>query len=201
MEFELLCENKLKAMLSAQDMQLLELDYEQMHRSDPATRKALVTILEQAKRESGFDPRGTKLYIEAFPCEEGGCILYFSCIPTAMHTDAYGIDPVLFEFKDSDAMISGACKVFEMYGHRIYKSSLYLFEHMYRMVVYPLDYADRLSIYLLCEYADKLGEGAILAAFTEEHGKELIKDRAIDTIAGHFCPCKINKINSPFKND
>lgn len=186
MDFTLIHENKLKVILSAEDMLSLELDYDEMDYTDPTTRKALLYLLENAKNQVGFSPRKAKLFIEVYPCEGGGCVLYFTNLRTPARTAGPGMEPVVFAFDDADTLIEGACKVFERYSHRIYKSSLYLLEGVYRLVVFPLDYSDRLSVYFLSEYAEKLGEGEMLAAFTEEHGEELIRDTAIDTLAEHF---------------
>lgn len=186
-EFILIHENKLKVLLSAEDMQSLGLDYESMDYTDPTTRRALISILENGRGKVGFHPRKAKLFIEVYPCEGGGCVLYFTNLHMPARGSRAGMEPVLFEFEDSDSLIEGACKGFERYGHRIYKSSLYLMEGKYRLVVYPLDYTDRLSVYFLSEFGKRLGEGELLAAHTDEYGKALIRGNAIETLAELFC--------------
>jgi negative regulator of genetic competence, sporulation and motility len=94
--------------------------------------------------------------------------------------------PVIFAFDDADSLTEGCVKAFRRYSHRIYKSSLHLLQGSYRLTVYPLDYADRLSILFLSEYGRIRGEGEILAAFVEEHGRQLIADNALDVLADYF---------------
>lgn len=185
MEFLLLGADKLKVLLSKRDMEAYSLEYENMDYSDGKTKRALLELLEQAKNEAGFQPRGAKLFIEVYPCEGGGCALYFTAIrqPPASGATAQGLLPVVFQLDDLSALFEAATKVFRRYGHRIYKSSLYRFEGKYRLVVYPLDYNDRLSVYFLSEFGVNLGEGHVFAAFTQEHGEALIEDIAIETIA------------------
>lgn len=179
---------KLKISLGRQDMLDLSLTYQDMDYKDEATKRALLYLLEKAKEETGFSPRGAKLFIEIYPGEDGGCVLYFTTVSkTVRHPDGQsGMEPVLFEFDDVDLLIQGACKTFWRYGHRIYKSALYRMGNRYRLIVYPLDYSDRLSVYFLSEYGAKIGEGEILAAYTREHGKEIIGENAINLFAEYF---------------
>ena len=188
MHISLIHENKLKVILTAEDMAELDLDYEQMDYADPQTRKALMRILKEGKAQAGFSPHKTKLFIEVYPCDGGGCVLYFTNLYAAAKEggSCSGMDPVLFQFQDVDVLTQGACMVFDRYSHRIYKSSLYLLDGCYRLIVWPLDYSDRLSVYFLSEYGEKVGEGELLAAFTEEHGQELIRDNAIDILSKYF---------------
>jgi negative regulator of genetic competence, sporulation and motility len=183
MDFHLIHPSKLKITLTADDMQAMELCYERMELSDPATRKALRLLLEQAGRAVHFQPRGAKLFIEVYSSEGESCVLYFTLLPESDKGRASGVVPVLFQFDDLETVIQGAAGVLRRYGHRIYQSSLYRVGSEYRLVILPLDYADRLSEYFLAEYGRRIGEGDLAAAFTEEHGKELIKDNAIEVLA------------------
>jgi negative regulator of genetic competence, sporulation and motility len=184
MEFCLIHPDKLKITLTATDMQSMELCYERMELDDPATRKALRLLLEQARQSLGFQPGGAKLFIEAYSAEGDGCVLYFTRMATGNAPREAGTAPVLYEFDDLETVLLGAAGVCSRYGHRIYKSSLYRLLGKYRLIILPLDYADRLSEYFLSEYGHRIGEGEIAAAFTEEHGKELIRDNAVEVLAG-----------------
>jgi negative regulator of genetic competence, sporulation and motility len=184
LEVQLIHKDKLKITLTADDMLSMGLRYEQMALGDPATRTALRTLLEQARQQTGFHPRGAKLFIEVYSAEGDGCVLYFTLLPPGEKGREAGAAPVLFQFDDLETVIRGAAAVFQRYGHRIYKSSLYRVAEGYRLVILPLDYADRLSEYFLAEYGQPAGKGALAAARTEEHGKELIRDNAIEVLAG-----------------
>lgn len=186
MEITRIHETKLKVVLTAEDMENLSLDYDDMDYAQPATREALLYLLEKGREETGFHPKKSKLVIEVYPCEGGGCVLYFMVADKTRNNERSGIRPAVFAFDTADDLIEGACRLFQQYGHRIYKSSLYRLDREYRLVVYPLDYTDRLSVYFLSEYARLVGEGELLAAFTEEHGQALVVDNAIDIIAQHF---------------
>jgi len=187
----LLSPQKLMVTLRPTDLAELGISYESLDYADPLTRGILVTLLEQGKEETGFRPRNAKLFIEVFPTEEGGCVLHFTCLGPGRlsgpgSAESLAPSAVVFAFQDADELIDAAVKVFARYSHRIFKSSLYLLGGSYRLVVYPLDYADDLSILFLSEFAPKTGEGQVLAEFIDEHGALLIADTALDTLAGYF---------------
>lgn len=188
MEIILVSDDKLKILLTRQDMDGLGLIYENVDYSDENTRRVLLTLLGKAKEESGFSPRGAKLFVEVYPGDDGGCSLYFTTIrkPSRLPGAQSAISPAVFEFDNVDDLIDGARKTFERYSHRIYKSSLYLLNGKYRLLVYNLDYSDKLSVYFLSEFARRVGEDEILAAYTIERGAEIIADSALDILAKHF---------------
>ena len=142
MEIILVSDDKLKISLKRQDMDSLGLVYEKINYSDDKTKKALLALLEQAKEDVGFAPRGAKLFIEVYANGDDGCNLYFTIIrrPTKLPDSQVAISPVVFEFSNTGDMIEGACKAFKRYSHRIYKSSLYLLRGKYRLLIYNLDY-------------------------------------------------------------
>lgn len=187
MEFIPVGDDKLKISLDRQDMNEYDIVYETLCASDEKTRRALLRLLEKAKGEAGFCPRGAKLFIEAYKDADGGCSLYFTIIrkPSRLSENQSVVAPVTFEFDDIESLITAACKAFRMYGHRIYKSSLYVLNGKYRLLVYNLDYLDKLSIYFLSEYG-RPRRDEISAAYTAERGRELIADCALETLAGYF---------------
>lgn len=188
MEISLISEDKLKISLTQLDFEKLGISYSAMNYSDEATRHALLTLLEKAKREVGFSPRGAKLFIEVYQNDEGGCEMYFTSIrkPARSSDSKAVISPTVFEFEKVNDLIAGASKTLERYGHRIYKSSLYLLGEKYRLLVYHLDYSDKLSVYFLSEFGAKLGSDEILAAYTAEHGREIISDTALNVLSELF---------------
>ncbi len=189
MKFVLVSPGKLKVTLSAVDLEEFSISYDAMDYTHNGTRQLLVDLLEQGKLETGFNPQHSKLYIEVYPTEEDGMVIYFTTLPSG-HQLRKGSPkapaPVIFSFEDIDDLTHACCKVYARYSHRIYKSSLYKLGKQWRLIVYPLDYADQLSVYFLSEFAPQIGEGEIHAAYVQEHGQEIILDTALDTLAKYF---------------
>lgn len=187
MEISLVSGDKLKISLTQLDFEQLGISYSSMDYADKATKRALIRLLEKAKREVGFSPRGAKLFVEVYQTDDG-CELYFTCIRKAAALPELNgvLAPALFEFANVNDLIAAAVKTHARYGHRIYKSALYLMDGKYRLLIYNLDYSDKLSIYFLSEFGRMLGDNEMLAAHTMEHGAEIIPDTALEMLARLF---------------
>lgn len=187
LEFALLGPDKLKVSLSREDLRELGLDYRALDYSDENTRKALVSLLDRGRAEAGFHPRRAKLYIEVFPNEQGGCVIYYTRLAAGELFPgggyAPGCVPVVFAFADPNTLIAACAAAHPRCGHRILRSALYRLGEEYRLVIWPLDYADNLSVFFLSEYGVKIGAGAVLAAYCEEHGQPLAEENALETLA------------------
>jgi len=188
MDFSLIGPDKLKVNLTAQDLTELGLDYEDLDYKDERTRTILVDLIIQGRAQVGFSPRSSKLYIEIYPREEGGCVIYYTRLTTgqlgAGGSFLPGPIPVVFAFEDLGTLLSACQRTHALYHHRILKSCLYTRGNHYRLIIYPLDFGGSISVSFLREYARLVGEGAILTAHIEEHWRLLITDNALELLAG-----------------
>lgn len=175
---------RLRLRLTPQEMQALQMDREgRVDCADPATRAVLLSYLEEA-RSTAFAPGRSRLLVEACPDGEGGALITFTVPPE--EAGRRGMAPVVFQFEEAESLIQGAVALYGHHRHRIQKSSLYGWESGYRLIVLPLDYTDRLSVYLLGEYGRKVGEGDIAVSHTEEFGRLIAEDDALETLAFYF---------------
>lgn len=82
MQIDVLSTNTLKLTLSRLDMFDLDIKYESISGKNPETKRLLAHVLKsiQLDRRIGFDFSGERLFVEAFPRPDGGCMLYISCL-------------------------------------------------------------------------------------------------------------------------
>jgi len=187
MDFSLIGPDKLKVDLSAQDLVRLGVDYEDLDYKDERTRNVLVELMANGREQVGFSPRNSKLYIEIYPRQDGGCVIYYTRL-TSGQLDAGGSflpgpTPIVFEFEDTGTLLNACAKTHALYRHRILRSCLYACGRSYRLIIYPLDYTDSISVSFLREYATLVGEGAVLAAHIEEHWQLLSAENALEQLA------------------
>lgn len=71
LEFLLIGEAKLKIVLTDSDMREYNIDSLQ-DSANPKCRRAVWSILEEAKRAVGFDPTGDKVLVQLYPLKSGG---------------------------------------------------------------------------------------------------------------------------------
>lgn len=76
MELILISESKLKIMLSPDDMREYEIDCKSVDYASTETRRAFWSILDCAKRRTGFDAASERVYIQMYPSRDGGCEMY-----------------------------------------------------------------------------------------------------------------------------
>ena len=82
MELIIINENKLKIMLSSEDMEKYGLCADNIGTSFPQARKALKSILSDVRIETGFDTdsENDRIFIQLYPSLEGGCEMFVTKI-------------------------------------------------------------------------------------------------------------------------
>ncbi len=89
MDLILISEEKLKIILTESDMRRFNIDVESLDYSNVTTKKVFWEILDEAKTKSGFNPDKSKLYVQVFPSQDGGCEMFitkFSCALSPSNT-------------------------------------------------------------------------------------------------------------------
>ncbi len=195
MKIELIDRQTVKILLSVHDMQDLAITYDQMDYKDPGTKRAIVALLHKVRQETQVDLSGGKLFIEAFPHCEGGCILYISVLESQVKAPAQKPKryrgsfntPLIFRFQDVEELITVCDKLFRQYSHLVLKSSIYLLDQAYILMIYSYFKLDGKIAALVGEYGEVLGKGTVKCSFIKEHAKPLIENTAIETMVEHLC--------------
>lgn len=191
LKIEIIDEKTIKILLSVEDMQEFHLTYEQMDYNDTVTRKAILSIVQKIRQDTTVDLEMNKLFIEAFPDTSGGCILYVNLIEAqqmqSLKSGKQSFDtPLIFILENIDLVAGVSSRLMKEHSHLIIHSSLYQMEQRYYLLLYTYCRMEKKIICLLKEYGSYLGKGAILSAFVHEHGKEILKDNAIETITQYL---------------
>ena len=115
MELILISDDKLKIMLSEEDMERYHISGDELDYSKLSTRTVLKSILSDAKSLTGFDTEGERFFVQLFTSAHGGCELFI----TKGEQDDFQTDA------------SGEKK--STHARRTYKS-LYSFESFYNLI-------------------------------------------------------------------
>ncbi len=143
MEFILISENKIKVMLTPEDLDEFDIDADELDYSNTDTKRMFWDILSRAKHCTGFDTDGQKVLVQLYPSRHGGCEMFVTKIgilnqsedkhPTDDHRPPIiaekitlrGKDAVknqekklytAFKFKSLDTVIS-VCKALKRVGY------------------------------------------------------------------------------------
>lgn len=191
LKIELLDDKTVKVLLSKVDMTAYNLSYEEMDYKNPQTKRIILKLIEEIKKEVKINLSTGKLFIEAFPYADGGCILYVNLLD-AGKADALsqkklkpGFDtPLIFVIDDLNYLGVLSNRLVTRYSHIILKSALYLWESNYYLLLYTYFKMDSEIIKLIGEYAKLYGKGNVQSAIVKEHAKELITNDAIAMLDG-----------------
>lgn len=188
LKIEPLDDKTVKVVLSKNDMEGYRLTYEEMDYNNPDTRRVILRLIEQIKKEVAIDLSQGKLFIEAFPYADGGCILYVNVLdvekagtPPGKHRTSFDT-PLIFAFDNLDSLAALSGRLNRRYSHVILKNSLYYMEGSYYLMIYTYFKMDSQITHLLNEYGRFAGKGAVRSSFIQEHAKELLKADASQTI-------------------
>lgn len=165
--------------------------YESMDSDSPMTRRIILRILQRVKSETNLDLTKGRLFIEAFPLERGGCVLYVNRIPLDLPElpEPVGFNtPLVYRFISVDDLCDACHSLFLYYNHLIFKSSLYREGQNYLLMVYSYYKMDRKISAIIGEYGQLIGKGQFAAVRADEYAKPLIADTAIETMMHYFYP-------------
>lgn len=194
MQIEQIDHRTVKIILSVEDMEQYALTYDQMDYNDRTTRRAILSIMEQVQSHTTLDVEQNKLFIEAFPGDGGGCVLYVNLVNVRDNGKTFQKErpsfdtPLIFQLDTVDILAASCKRLFYDYAHLIIKSSLYTGDRSgYVVLLYTYCRSNQRIINIMTEYGTYLGKGAVRAAHHKEHGRELITDNAIETILDCLC--------------
>jgi negative regulator of genetic competence, sporulation and motility len=195
MELKLVNENKLKIVLTNEDMALMDITFEEMdYNEDVVTRRVLWEILDKAKRQTGFDVGTENLYINVHSDKNGGCLIYVTkdTKKSVLHTHTYekkyktkfytGIKKkrLLYVFDNSEVLIE-VCNQLSMMNYNG-KSDIYADDKKYYLYIednidFPLDSISEYGVLI---------NNPLFSFYLDEHTKKILAADAVKKFSEIF---------------
>lgn len=178
MFYDTLSANTVKITLTKQDMQSNALNAESIRSRTAESRRSLTRFLKRFQTESALFPEHSaeRLFLEAFPSEDGGCVMYVSTL---------GAEPEPSSPKKARSvrLMFAACdigNVISLCGcvsRRIQASSLYRLDGKYCLVIrLSPGEADAVS-HIIEEFGDMYDDETDIARACE-HGRLICRTNA-----------------------
>ncbi|MCL1858104.1 MAG: adaptor protein MecA [Oscillospiraceae bacterium] len=194
MEYKLVNENKLKIILTNEDMALLDITPEEMDYDNTGTKRIFWEILDNAKHQIGFDAGSEKLFVQVYPDKNGGCMMYVTKdVQKSVNTyntyeKKYKSKVItgakkkrlLYMFENSEILLE-ACDQLNLTGYTG-KSDLYADENRY--FLYIEDNKEQ-AIELISEYGILINY-PFFGFYLDEHTKKIISSDAVKTFSEIF---------------
>lgn len=191
MNIEVLTNNTVKITLDNIDMTDYDVKYESLSQKSPDTKRLLIELLALVRLEKNLDLSSERLFIEAFPKDDGGCMLYISPLEKniksknslSIKKDTYQ-NSIICEIEGIDNLTSLCMQIRYCMGHLIYDSELYVKNTNYRLVLNSVNagsFEDRI-LNIVKEYGVVIGRGKIIHARTTEYFNKITDKDAIEII-------------------
>lgn len=190
MEFLLIGESKIKIVLSSAEAKKQGLDTTSADVSGPLARRVLWRILDMAKTEVGFDPKGDKVLIQLYPLANGGCELFVTKLGILSESSARLVSKSdriamlsksrsLYRFDDLSDIISASRAVKSITGELSPKSDVYLDGDKYYLSIEEYGKGGE-PVEFPCILEFGMGLTAELSSYIYEHADRLTDGDGID---------------------
>ena len=203
---------KLKIILTPDDMRELDITNESLDYGTPQTRRVFKYLLEKARDETGFNVNDDSLYIQIFPSTDGGCEMFLSkksrLLPEPEQYGTYLKKKYTLPYdniNESRSFIAQSsnleniiklCARMKENGFAG-KSSLYIYKQEYYLIIRFAKRYPSFSKELKCmdedcdfsfmsEYADIYYANELPLLYISEHAKPLLKEKAVELFADKF---------------
>jgi negative regulator of genetic competence, sporulation and motility len=192
-ELKLISENKLKIILTNEDMAALDITYEDMNYDDTNTKRVVWKILDEAKRRTGFDAASGGVEIQVQGRKNDGCLIFVTKTGAqiteqyAAYAKSYkklytGIKKkrLLYMFESSETLHE-ACRQLMLVGYGG-KSDIFADDEKYYL--YIEDNREH-CLDMISEYGFLINN-PFFSFYLDEHAKKIISAEAVQTFAGIF---------------
>ncbi|MBQ8182400.1 MAG: adaptor protein MecA [Clostridia bacterium] len=175
-------DEKIAVTLSHQDMNELDITYDEMDYSNIETRRVIWTVLDEAKRVLGKEiSTDGRLLVQVSPADDGGCLMLFTQMPLLesnskkrliMKKDA---EPILLRAFDADSFID-ALSVLKKHSQSIRASESFLCKNEFFIVIHPKpSFCEHIDL-ALCEYGETETGNKTSISKIYEYGKPLLSE-------------------------
>lgn len=171
----------LTILLSDRELSGMGVRFPDMDCREPATRKVLRALLENAYAQAGVPP-AKRLQIEALPVASGCLLLVTPLARRRAIRMRRKEKPRIYAVADTDDLLRLAEALRRWHEvPPLLASSLYRWDKEYRLVVYPARTPSRLWL-ILSEFGRPVGQGDVPTAVVEEHGRLLARGDALEQL-------------------
>ena len=202
MKFEKLNENKIRITLTIQDLAEKEIDFHVFMSNSAEAQDVLLDMLEQAKKETGFDPEDYNLKVEALVMADTNFIFTITKLPPEEKSK---ISKRKFTVKRKNIVPSSTQAVYcfnsfddfndflvflsknTLFNYKKLAKSITLYEYNLLMNNINTEFIDKIKFYTcITEFAKCVTNSKVFASKLKECGTLIMKNNALEIGFKHF---------------
>ena len=170
-------EKRLLIALSSEDMDFLDITFNQLDWKNDYSREIIKNLLARAESEIGFSSSNKKLLIEAIP-QSNGCFVIITLLSNKIKKSRNS-KPFTFFFKDSDSLFALVERIYNKSSSFV-NSSIIELNNSYYIIFYANGSISSNMMAVISEYGELIGKDSIVAARVFEKGNVIVKNRAVE---------------------
>ena len=184
MKIELLDQNHVKIILSADELADSGLTYQTLDERDPRARELFFALIHKAGALLNRDFSSGSVRIEAYPYADGGCLLFLSHTPKEGSAAGGLCSPVAFCYPSLRSVIPLAAGIEAHFSHMLLQSALYRLGRYCALLLYPCARPDKRLISLLSQEGEAYtADSAHVPALLREYAQPILTENATAVLA------------------
>ena len=187
LQIDIIGNNTVKITLNKADMLCYDFRFDSVDCNSPQMKQFIVEMVNTIKDRKNIDLDTKKLYIEAFPKKDGGCLIYISPIEETIsprNNSNLSYSTIIADFFDVESVISISEILNEKFSCFIQKSSLYSNNKKYRMIADVYSKAENKIGSIISEFGEIVERSPFEYAATCEYYNCIVTDNAVKLLSG-----------------
>lgn len=182
MRIELLDQDHVKIILSAEELAESGLSYRTLDERDPRTRELLFALIHKAGALLNRDLSTGSIRVEAYPYADGGCILFLSHTAIEQPQSAGLAAPIACCLPSIRPLIALCKEIETRFSHMLIQSAAYLLGGHCILLLYPCIRPEENFLSLLEQKGEFLTENNI-PQLLHEYGVPLVEEDAVEQLS------------------
>lgn len=196
MKFEKITPNKVRVVITAEDIESMDINLERLKPDSIELHRFLFDIMERIHRETGFDPRNGQITVEASPYKEGLMMIVTRVMDRDMlRADIRNkykyvravkkrerVDTDIYAFKSFDTLCSAIKNIPSDFMHN---AALYQTDNMYYFIFNTKENTAKYCA-VLREFCDGRRYPSMYKSFLDEHGRIIAQGERLADMAAEI---------------
>lgn len=184
-------EKRLLIALSHEDMNFLDITFNQLDWKNDYSREIIKNLLARAESEIGFSSRNKKLLIEAIP-QSNGCFVLVTLLSNKINKSRkiYKIKnnskPFTFFFENSDSLFALIERIYNNSAFSFSDSSIIELNNSYYVIFYANSPLTSSVLAIISEYGKLIGNDFVAAARILERGNVIVNQHAVENLGKYL---------------
>ncbi len=142
-------------------------------------------LIKSIREEKNIDISSERLFVEAFPKDNGGCLLYISMLNNSIKSASEKsllYNSLVCKIQAPDELLEIANQLYILFSHILHNSELYYLNGTYLLILHTYKKADKKLRSFISEYCEIIGAGEVDSSLIREYYNCIFPLNAIEEL-------------------